>query len=172
MFISYRFISWFKILIRQAILAQQGTSLADIHASEQNSKHCPVSACSDCWHVVSVVTFPPNPVWAYWTKIMDFKFQVMEMRLIKRKYGLGKWIITVSGHYSLWVWKSMQRWKAFSPLRGDSTRPLNIYGDTETQIAVCDFLWSSQPLFAVLGSEVQRLPLLRTAIAFHNYMLL
>lgn len=53
-------------------------------------------------------------------------------------------------------------WEATAP------GPLNIYGNTEIQIAVCDFLSTSRPLLAVLGSGVQGRPLLCVALAHNN----
>lgn len=76
---------------------------------------------------------------------MDFKFQVMEMSLIKHKYERSQKVAITASEFA----KSLHCRNASSPLRGDSTRPLNIYGTTEIQIAVCDFLSSSLPLLAV-----------------------
>ena len=61
-----------------------------------------------------------------------------------------------------WVWlrKSMgsvRRWpltQCPSPLRGDSTRPSNIYGDTELQLAVCDLPHLLGHYPQITGSEV------------------
>lgn len=135
MFSSYCFISWFESQIYQAIAAQQHTGLVD--ASVQNSQHrfsrctdCVLKGCFSCF-------FAPDPVWAHCTKIMDFTFHVMEISLIKHKYGLSQKVAIM----------------ASSPLRGDGTKPLNIYGDTEIQIAVCDFLSSSRAIISCFQSR-------------------
>lgn len=69
----------------------------------------------------------------------------MEMSLIKHKYERSQKVAITASEFA----KSLHCRNASSPLRGDSTRPLNIYGTTEIQIAVCDFLSSSLPLLAV-----------------------
>lgn len=112
----------------------------------------------------SRVACPPtaDPAWANWTRLMDFKFQVMEMSWIKHKYRLSQKVAITEFE------KSLHCWNASTRLKGDSTGPSNIYGTTEIQMALCDFLSSSRPLLAVFKSEA---PLFCTAVAYHRYIL-
>lgn len=79
---------------------------------------------------------------------MDFKFQVMEMSLIKHKFERSQTVAITASEFERACTAEIPPIPP-PPLRGDSTRPLNIYGTTEIQMAVSDFLSSSLPLLAV-----------------------